>query len=247
MKIDKIYQKPLIKNSKFIFDRKVASVFENMIHRSVPNYQFVVEMTGEISKNFLKEGSNYYDLGSSLGATTYSVIQNNLSRNISFNVFSIDNSQAMIAAAKKNFKKLDLWLPANINLDFICEDILKLNFQNASFLTSNFTLQFIPAEKRGDFLAKIYKAMLPGACLILSEKIKADNEEEDIYLEDLQVSFKNKNGYSNLEISQKRTALENVLIREKMGFYESIFREIGFSRTYRWFQSFNFVSFVLIK
>ncbi|MCP4481556.1 MAG: carboxy-S-adenosyl-L-methionine synthase CmoA [bacterium] len=233
--IDKIYQKPLKNNEKFVFDENTVSVFENMINRSVPNYKFIVEMTGAISQSFIKNHTNYYDLGCSLGATTYSVIKNNTDKN--FNIKAIDNSKAMLKGIQFN----------NPSIDFIFADICDIKLENASFISMNYVLQFIAPSKRKNLLKNIWHGMNNDSCFILSEKIKFDSKSENIFQEDFQALFKKVNDYTDLEIAQKRTALEDVLVCERLGFYQEILKEIGFKQVYQWFQSFNFISIYAIK
>jgi len=83
--------------------------------------------------------------------------------------------------------------------------------------------------------------------MILSEKICF----EDSRLEELQThmyyNFKRLNGYSELEISQKRTALENVLIPDTINAHHQRMKQAGFSTSTVWFQCFNFVSLIALK
>ena len=64
---------------------------------------------------------------------------------------------------------------------------------------------------------------------------------------ELHHAFKKANGYSDLEISQKRTALENVLIPYKMDENLKLFREAGFKVAEPFFQWYNFVGFLCVK
>jgi len=54
-------------------------------------------------------------------------------------------------------------------------------------------------------------------------------------------------GYSKLEISQKRAALENVLLPETLEAHRSRLDTIGFDAVDVWFQCFNFASMVAFK
>ena len=111
----------------------------------------------------------------------------------------------------------------------------------------NFTLQFIPLVERKDILAKIYNGLNKGGCLILSEKLAfADIDENEMQI-DLHHAFKKSNGYSDLEIAQKRSALENVLIPETKEMHVQRLKETGFIQVFPWFQCFNFSSFIAIK
>ena len=243
-KFDDIYKLAAGKVSDFVFDEKVVDVFQNMINRSVPHYAFVVNMTGEISKKFVQNGSNCYDLGSALGASTFSVLQNNLDKN--FQIFAVDNSEAMIEKSRIFFEKFRA-ASKNVSVEFVLSDIDSVDFHNASFVVLNFTLQFVSVEKRTQLIQKIFDGMNKGGALFVSEKIKFADAHEELFNDEMHLAFKKLNGYSDLEISQKRTALEKVLIKETFEEHESRLKEVGFIDVYKWFQCFNFVSFVAVK
>jgi tRNA (cmo5U34)-methyltransferase len=64
---------------------------------------------------------------------------------------------------------------------------------------------------------------------------------------DLHHAFKRANGYSELEVSQKRTALENVLVPETLDTHRARLREAGFGAVDAWFQCFNFASLLAFR
>ena len=74
--IDDIYASPLGQSGSFVFDQNVARVFPDMIKRSVPGYQTIVAMTGLLAGRYAQAGSQLYDLGCSLGASTLAMRQN---------------------------------------------------------------------------------------------------------------------------------------------------------------------------
>jgi tRNA (cmo5U34)-methyltransferase len=128
-----------------------------------------------------------------------------------------------------------------------CADITDIEIKNASVVVLNFTLQFIPIEQREELLQHIYQGMTDGAILILSEKIKFDDDHLQDLNTELHHAFKQANGYSEMEISQKRSALENVLLPETIATHQQRLRNIGFDSIDVWFQCFNFASLVAIK
>jgi tRNA (cmo5U34)-methyltransferase len=133
------------------------------------------------------------------------------------------------------------------DLDVLCEDIEKSEISNASLVVINFTLQFLSPESRLSLLKKVYEGMLPGGALILSEKIVFEDKAENQQQIEWYHNMKRSNGYSDLEISQKRAALENVMIPDTLEQHQSRLKEAGFSQSYQWFQSFNFISLVALK
>jgi len=244
IKLDTIYQTPQENLSRFCFDEKVASVFPDMIQRSVPGYGLIQEMIGVLSKRYIQDNSNVYDLGCSLGASCLSILGNITANNI--NLMAIDNSQAMIEGAEAALlhfcQKNNITTPYHL----ICDDINNIAYENASLINLNFTLQFIEPDKRQVLIKTLYDGLKPGGVLIVSEKICLP-KVEDTLQSDLHHDFKKHNGYSDLEISQKRSALENVLIRDSEACHHQRFQEAGFAQSITWFQCFNFFSLLAIK
>jgi tRNA (cmo5U34)-methyltransferase len=111
----------------------------------------------------------------------------------------------------------------------------------------NFTLQFIPKTQRQNLIERIYKGLNPGGCLVISEKLHFEPESVNLLLSDLHYQFKRAQGYSELEISQKRESIENVLIPETLDTHIQRLKSCGFESASPWFQCFNFCSLVAIK
>ena len=132
-------------------------------------------------------------------------------------------------------------------VEVIEADILALEFQPASLVALNFTLQFVAPEKRAALIARIHDGLRPGGILILSEKFRFEDEQVNALLIDLHLDFKRANGYSELEISQKRTALENVMRTDSLETHRARLRDAGFTHQDLWFQCFNFGSMIAIK
>ena len=238
---DKVYAKPQPMIVDFAFDEKVANVFPDMIRRSVPGYETVITMTGLLAEQYAQANSVVYDLGSSLGAATLS-----MHRRIhqpGCRIVAVDNSTAMTERCREILQQEESAIP----VDIICADIQDIKIEQASVVVLNFTLQFIEPEQRLALLQKIYQGLLPGGVLVLSEKFSFSNQQQQQFQTDLQLAFKKANGYSDLEISQKRTALEKVLIPDSMADHQQRLQQAGFAHSHVWFQCFNFGSLVAFK
>ena len=235
---DKLFDKQL-DIADFQFDDDVVKVFDDMVRRSVPGYDSMIQMIGLIARIYGQDNTNYYDLGSSTGAITLSIALNNKSKNNQF--FAIDNSKEMVEQCKKNLQnKVG-------NLQAICNDINQVKIQNASIVVLNLTLQFIDVNLRSILINKIYDGLEPGGILIISEKIHFDDAVTQNQITKLHIDFKKENGYSELEIANKRQAIENVLITETKEQHLKRLRECGFVETSCFFQCLNFVSFLSVK
>ncbi len=238
---DLIYARQVDEVASFTFDEKVAAVFPDMIKRSVPGYSSVIAMTGVLAARYARAGSVCYDLGCSLGESSYAML-----RQIQVDdcrVIGIDNSEQMLEKCRMHLNEAQSRVP----FDLLCDDILNVDFQPCSVAVLNYTLQFIDKQQRDELIKRIYEKLLPGGLLLLSEKICFADEALNRRMIDLHHAFKKANGYSDLEISQKRTALENVLIPEYPQTHSQRLQKAGFEKIDTWFQCFNFASFVAIK
>ncbi|WP_372771450.1 carboxy-S-adenosyl-L-methionine synthase CmoA [Pseudoalteromonas sp.] len=225
----------------FTFDERVVEVFPDMIQRSVPGYATIVSTMGKLAGQYAQNNSNLYDLGSSLGAVTLSMRRNIDKQNCQ--IIAVDNSAAMVERCKLHLEGFRSDVPVTVEL----ADINDIEINNASVVALNFTLQFIPQPQRFALLEKIYQGLNPGGVLLLSEKIKGENTLVDDLLIDLHHDFKRANGYSELEISQKRSAIENVMRPETLTAHFERLSHIGFQHTQVWYQCFNFSSMIAIK
>ncbi|MEZ5435058.1 MAG: carboxy-S-adenosyl-L-methionine synthase CmoA [Pseudomonadales bacterium] len=236
---DNIYANTLNNIAGFRFDESVAAVFPDMIQRSVPGYSNIITMTGLLAARHAQDHTRCYDLGCSLGASTLSMMANLRDRPIEF--IAVDNSPAMLERCQKIFAA------QTAQYQLLDKNLQDVAIENASMVVLNFTLQFVPQQDRERVIKGIYAGMLPGAALVLSEKICFDNPAMQQLTTDLYHDFKMTNGYSALEVSQKRTALENVLLPETVTAHETRLRSTGFNNIGVWFQCFNFISLVAIK
>lgn len=238
---DAIFAKPVENIEDFRFDEAVATVFDDMINRSVPGYSSVIAATGALADLYIDEDGVCYDLGCSLGATSLSILQHCQDKR--FTLIAVDNAQAMINKARQ------VLVPGHdgIEVKLICEDIRNVDIQNASVVVLNFVLQFIDPEERENLLTQIFSGLRAGGCLIISEKVKFGGPEQQQYFEHQHYQFKKSQGYSDLEISQKRSALEEVLVPEGTDDHLSRLRHVGFSNPRLWFQDLCFASFLAFK
>ncbi len=238
---DTLFAEPSDAISGFKFDESVTQVFPDMIQRSVPGYATIIHMIGQIAERYVQSGSSCYDLGCSLGAATLAMRHRIAAANAQ--IIAVDNSPAMIEKCR-NVLNADA---ARIPVDLRCEDIADTEINNASMCVLNFTIQFIPIDKRLAIIRKIAAGMRAGGALIISEKIAFEDKRHSDLMVDLHHNFKRANGYSELEIAQKRTALENILIPETAETHKNRILNAGFSRVELWFQCFNFASFIAFK
>lgn len=225
----------------FTFDDRVAAIFPDMIRRSVPGYGAIIGLLGLMAGEYAQPRSQIYDLGCSLGAATLA-----MRRRIPHpgcRIIAVDNATSMVERCRENMEADAAPTPVEV----VHADIRDIPIERASVVVMNFTLQFIAPEERLPLLRRVCAGMLPGGALVLAEKLAFPDAEEQAFQERMHLAFKRANGYSELEISQKRTALEKVLIPDSAQQHEARLQAAGFSRVYRWFQAFNFAAFLALK
>ncbi len=237
---DALYAAPLATQLPFRFDAAVADVFQDMISRSVPGYGLTLQMLAVAARRFAQPGSACVDLGCSLAASTLAM-RHHVPAGV--HLLGVDNSQAMIERARALVARDSAQAPVELR----CADILDVELPRASLAALNFTLQFVPLAERAGLLSRIAAALLPGGALVLSEKLAFEDPAEQELLGELHHGFKAQQGYSALEIAQKRNAIENVLVPETLQMHRQRLHEAGFRRVTVWLQCLNFVSLLAIR
>lgn len=246
---DTLYATPSGVVEGFRFDDHVVAVFPDMISRSVPGYSTIIHMISQLTERYAQHGTHCYDLGCSLGAATLAM-QKGLgqgARPKNCTLVGIDNSPSMIKQCQALIDNHAHHSNHAAPVVLIEDDIECATLQPASVVVLNFTLQFLAIEKRKALLEHIAEALVPGGVLILSEKIAFDDARHHELMIDLHHNFKRSQGYSDLEIAQKRQSLENVLIPETFQVHQARLKEAGFSGIDLWFQCFNFASIIAFK
>lgn len=243
---DKIFSNKLSEIAKFEFNADVAKVFDDMISRSVPFYNEIHHILIDIlSRYSLPAQAPIYDFGCSTGHTLSILKQHKLPNPL----IGIDSSQEMINKAKEKIEKVFQDPTQDNQIELVCDDLRSSVSQisPASLIAMNYTLQFIPLEDRDKLLSDIHSKLVPGGLLFLAEKVKSPSPFINELLNDLYYDFKKRNGYSELEIAQKREALENVLIPVSSERQLAMLREAGFVHVDMIFRWYNFACYIGIK
>lgn len=228
-------------STDFVFNERVAQVFDDMLDRSVPFYQEVILSIARILNSTLHNGEQIVDLGCATGTTLLQL--SSLLEKKNFHYIGIDNSPAMLDQAKL---KAELFSKQE-SLNFIQGNIMDLEQPSTSAFILNYTLQFIRPLNREKFLTRLFASLRPGGICILSEKIISHHPGLNRSYIDIYHQFKKERGYSELEIAKKREALENILIPCSLEENRSMLHAAGFVEVEPFFQWFNFVSFLAVK
>jgi tRNA (cmo5U34)-methyltransferase len=240
---DQIYRAESAGSAPFEFSDAVAEVFPDMLQRSIPGYDASIQAIGQLAARYVTANSQCYDLGCSLAAATLAMRQNIVAKGC--RIIAVDNARAMVercrkivAADKGN---------TDVEVHVVQSDIRNIDIAHASMVVLNYTLQFLPVDERQSLLQKIADGMLAGGVLILSEKVVDEDPRIEQLLVELHHQFKLRNAYSELEISRKRAALENVLVPETTRAHLERLRQAGFSHAAPWLRFFNFVSILAVR
>ena len=227
---------------KFEFNEEVAEVFEDMLSRSVPFYSELQNMVSDLVCSFSIDNTNIYDLGCSTGTTMLQVLSRKDLRNIK--IIGLDYSQPMLDLAKRKLKDN---YPGD-NYEFLLSDLNgDISISNSSAVIMLLTLQFVRPLRRQFLIKKIYDGLLEGGCLIIIEKTISENGLLNKLFIDYYYDFKKRNGYSELEISQKREALENILVPYSLNENLELLSDSGFRNPEVFFKWYNFTGIIGVK
>ena len=237
---DRLFSKKM-KPSSFSFNQEVAEVFPDMLERSIPSYRTTIDSIRFLASKYSKRGTNCYDLGCSLGASSIALGEGSAKNDC--NVIAIDKSSSMTKSFSEIIKREKL----DLNIHIFNEDVLDSRITNASIVIMNFTLQFIRKQDRQFLLDKIYNGLNDGGLLLLSEKIIEGDKNINKLLIDLHENFKLENLYTREEIENKKESIKNVLVEDDIETHQSRLSKSGFTKFGIWLQHFNFASFLALK
>lgn len=237
---DRVYATPRSPVAPFEFNEEVAAVFDDMASRSIPGYGDTIAMAASVAARFGQPMTRGYDLGCSLGSTLLSMAS---AAPASMTWTGVDTSQAMLSRCHDRLTRRlrgPKWA-------LRCEEIQRTSVEDASLVALNFTLQFVPVDQRLELLERIAQGLVPGGVLMMSEKLLLDEQRAQGVISELHLDFKRRNGYSELEISQKRSALEDTLIPETESTHHERLQRAGFQWSVTWMRSLNFASILAFR
>ncbi len=238
---DKIFRKKKVLIENFNFGKKTAKVFDDMLDRSIPFYTEIQRMMAEIAADFAVPGTNLYDLGCSTGNTFLS-INRHVPKDVVF--VGVDSSKEMLDIARQKLKQRGVAQKCEL----VCMDLNKaVPIVNASVVILNLTLQFVRPLYRKRVIESIAAGLNEGGCLILVEKVLSPNSTINRLFIKYYYEFKKRQGYSRMEIAQKREALENVLVPYHFDENRELLLSSGFKGCDIFFRWYNFCGIVALK
>lgn len=239
---DKLFNKHLEPGTAFEFNHQVAEVFDDMVSRSVPFYDEIHRILLDIVDRACPQFDRVYDLGCSTGTTISILSRHAANRSTQPHFVGIDNSESMLVKCRGKLKNSGVQ-----DYELHCQNIEDTDISDADLVIMNYTLQFLDPDTRPQVLETIYNGLRPGGVFMLSEKIRTNEEHVQGLLTELYYDFKRRNGYSELEIAQKREALENVLRPITPEEQLDALRDAGFTKVDMIFRWYNFASYIGIR
>ena len=238
---DKLFARKRHRVGDFNFGKKTAVVFDDMLGRSVPFYAEMQRMMGEMAADFAEPGTSVYDLGCST-CTTFLALDRAVKKEVLF--VGVDSSPDMLSQARKKLSQRRM----GHKVQLVCADLNKgIDVENASVVILNLTLQFVRPLYRHRLIRRVAGGIRKGGCLILIEKVLSKNSTLNRLFINYYHLFKERNGYSRMEISQKREALENVLIPYRVEENMEMLLNNGFSACEIFFKWYNFYGIIALK
>ena len=229
------------KASDFKFSSKVAGVFDDMVNRSVPYYEEMQRMVGELAADHAKENTKIYDLGCSTGTTLIHMDQT-VGDNVQF--VGVDDSKDMLEKCRAKLTQMEFRHPYELMVADLNQDV---KIENASVVVLVLTLQFVRPINRERLVKQIFNGLQSDGSLILIEKILAEDSRFNSDFIKYYYDMKRRHHYSEMEISQKREALENVLIPYKLSENIALLRDVGFEHCETFFKWYNFTGIIAKK
>jgi len=244
MSTDNLFKTSRYNKKGFNFGEEVADSFDDMIRRSVPFYQEIQRMIVELTQTFMKSKTNVYDIGCSTAGTLHKLLEDTCWKEKQVSFIGIDNSEAMLKKARKRLRKYII----SDCCQLIAQDINKhADIDNASVVILSLTLQFTKSGQRKCIISQIFSGLKKNGCLILVEKLNLPDNGINREFINYYEHYKLRNGYSRLEINNKKKALKNVLRPNMYSENVHFLKRSGFKRIEEFFRWYNFSGVIAFK
>jgi tRNA (cmo5U34)-methyltransferase len=226
---------------RWTFDQSVTQVFDDMLRRSIPQYDVMRKAVFDVGVRFVQPATDIVDLGCARGEALAAFLQVYGGAN---RYVATDTSGPMLDAVRTRFAgAIESGLVAVTQAD-LCREYPAVR---ASLTLCVLTLQFTPVDVRQQIVDRIYAATVPGGALILVEKLRGGTRQSERWLVESYHAMKVANGYSAQEIERKRLALEGVLVPETASGNEQLLKGAGFNDVECFWRWMNFASWVAVK
>jgi tRNA (cmo5U34)-methyltransferase len=227
---------------KWTFDGDVTDAFNDMLSRSIPQYEVMRKACFDIACAFIKPETTVIDLGCSRGEAIAALVDK-FGAHCRF--VGLEISQPMLEAARERFKGLIACRVVDIReWDLRKRDY---SFRNVSLTQSVLTLQFTPIEHRQRIVKNVFNSTAPGGAFILVEKVLGSDADLDDLMVKTYYGLKAEKGYSQEQIERKRLSLEGVLVPVTAAWNENLLRSAGFAHVDCFWRWMNFAAWIAVK
>lgn len=221
---------------KWEFDEEVAKCFDDMLERSIPDYDSMRRLVFDIGKRYAKRGKSVMDIGCSNGLAVTPFVHN-----LDNHFLLCDVSEAFLEMCRETFKD-------NKNVEIINHDLRNgVPKLECSLILSILTIQFTPIEYRQKIVKSIYDNLETGGAFIFVEKLLGSTYDIDSLLVDEYYSMKSEHQYTNEQIMTKRKSLEGVLVPVTEKWNLDLLKAAGFEKVECFWRYLNFAGYLAIK
>jgi len=227
---------------KWEFGEEVSASFDDMLERSIPQYDVMRKACTDLAMKFMKEGTPVIDMGCSRGEALAPLVFEKGAHN---HFIGLEISEPMLKAARERFKGyIECSVVSIQNHDLRYPG---LPTKEASVILAILTIQFTPIEYRLRILRDVYNSLMPGGAFIFVEKVLGNTAEiNDVQVESY-YQLKANNGYSQDQIERKRLSLEGVLVPLTANVNEQFLNAAGFQMIDCFWRWMNFAGWLAIK
>lgn len=226
--------------SRWEFDQSVADVFDDMLRRSIPQYEVMRAAVNEIARRFAQPGTSIVDLGCARGDTLAPLVEE---FGAGSHYIACDVSEPMLDVCRERYAPE---IAAGTVEVRNCDLRREFPACRASVVIAVLTLQFTPIEYRRRIVEAARESIVDGGAFILVEKVFGTSARLDRMLEDIYLKFKAANGYTEEEIMRKKLSLEGVLVPLDAGQNAALLKESGFKSVECFWRWMNFAAWVAV-
>lgn len=227
----------VIPEGKWEFNKAVSDCFDDMLERSIPQYETMRELVSRVGFRYIKIGTSVIDIGCSNGNAVEPFVRH---YGHACDFLLMDVSEPMLEKCREKFGYLSI-----LNHD-ITTGIPETK-SPASLILSVLTLQFTPIEYRQKIVQGVYDRLCDGGAFIVVEKVLGNTYEIDEMLVDEYYKIKSENAYTQEQIQSKRKSLEGVLVPITATWNEDLLRSVGFRKVDCFWRYLNFAAWVAVK
>lgn len=240
--VKQLSAEPAFEARDWNFDKRVTAQFDEMLERSIPQYEVMRATCFEVGRQFVEPATHIVDLGCSRGEAV----------SLFLDSCGLDNRYVLVEASEPMFEAVSAryasWVDAGVMTIFNKD--LRTFYPVAldiSLTISILTLMFTPIEYRLGLVQKVYDSMRRGGAFLLLEKVLgASAAIDDAYVR-IYHEMKSRNGYSADEIQRKKLALEGRLVPVTAHMNEEFLHSAGFRQVDCFWRWANFAGWIAIK